>query len=82
MTVKEFQMLSTIFVFVLVTGLIFMLQSHNEENIHSDVAYIDEFQVVSFEDEQTAVEETDVPAEPDAEHTRMDQLVELIGFIK
>lgn len=82
MTLKEFQMLSTVFAFVLVAGLIFMIQSHNEENIHSDVAYIDEFQVVSFEDEQNTYEETDVPDERYAEHTRMDQLVELIGFIK
>lgn len=82
MILKEFQMLSTIFIFVLVAGLVFMLQSHDEKNIHSDVAYIDEFQVVSFEDEQTMAGETDVPDERNAEHSRMDQLVELIGFIK
>lgn len=75
-------MLSTVFVFVLAAGLIFMLQSHDEANIHSDVAYIDEYQVVTFEDEQTEIEETDVPAEHMAETSRMDHLVELIGFIK
>ncbi|HIW11934.1 MAG TPA: hypothetical protein H9891_02010 [Candidatus Salinicoccus stercoripullorum] len=82
MTLKEFQMLSTVFIFVLVAGLIFMLQSHDATNAHSDVAYIDEFQVVTFEDEKNSKDETDVPDEAYAESTRMDQLVELIGFIK
>ncbi|KKK35354.1 hypothetical protein WN59_00510 [Salinicoccus sediminis] len=82
MTLKEFQMLSTVFIFVLVAGLIFMLQSHAATNAHSDVAYIDEFQVVTFEDEQNSKDKTDVPDKEYAESSRMDQLVELIGFIK
>ncbi|WP_411844134.1 hypothetical protein [Salinicoccus sp. HZC-1] len=82
MTLKEFQMLSTVFVFVVVAGLIFMLQSHSGENVHSDVAYIDEYQVVAFEDEQKEIEETDVPSEHYAEQSTMDHLVELIGYIK
>ncbi|WP_017548595.1 hypothetical protein [Salinicoccus carnicancri] len=82
MTLKEFQMLSTVFIFVLVAGIIFMLQSHDTTNTHSDVAYIDEFQVVTFEDKKNSKDETDVPDEDYAENSRMDQLVELIGLIK
>ena len=63
MSLKEFKMLSAVFVFVLVAGLFFMLQSHSKENIHSEIIYIDEFQIINTGDEQKDVMETDVPSE-------------------
>ncbi|WP_020008600.1 hypothetical protein [Salinicoccus albus] len=63
MSLKEFKMLSAVFVFVLVSGLFFMLQSHSKENIHSEIIYIDEFQIIDTGDEQKDIMETGVPPE-------------------
>lgn len=82
MLLKEFKMLSAVFVFVLVAGLVFMLQSHSEENAYSEIAYIDEFQVVAVEDEQTDIKETDVPSEQFAALSPVGEMAELLGFMK
>ncbi|CAM2747755.1 MULTISPECIES: hypothetical protein [Salinicoccus] len=82
MKVKEFKLLSAIFAFALVAGLIFMFDSHNTENAHSDIVYIDEYEVVTEMDIMEPDDETPVPDEQYAERTHMDQLMEMIGFIK
>ena len=82
MTSKEFKLLSAIFAFALAAGLIFMFDSHNTENAYSDIVYIDEYEVVTEADMLDPAEETHVPDEQYAERTHMDQLMEMIGFIK
>ncbi|GAB3070315.1 hypothetical protein ACFOU0_09265 [Salinicoccus sesuvii] len=82
MTMKELKLLSAIFAFALVAGLIFMFDSHKIENTHSNVVYIDEFEVITEESPMVAEEETDVLEEHYKERTPIDQMMELIGLIE
>ncbi|MFB9861300.1 hypothetical protein ACFFLE_09520 [Salinicoccus siamensis] len=82
MTLKEFKLLGMVFIFVFAAGLIFMLDSHKEGNSNSEVVYIDEYQVVTHDDAPLPVEETDLSAEEYAERSNMEQLMEMIGFIR
>ncbi|MFC3419635.1 hypothetical protein ACFOLA_09125 [Salinicoccus hispanicus] len=82
MTIKEFKLLSAIFAFALVAGLIFMFDSHKIENTHSNIVYIDEFEVVTEEAPMTAEKETDVPEEQYTERTHIDHMMEMIGLIE
>ncbi|WP_344701040.1 hypothetical protein [Salinicoccus jeotgali] len=82
MTLKEFKLLGMVFIFVFAAGLIFMLDSHKEGNSNSEVVYIDEYQVVTHGDAPPPVEEADLSAEEYAERSNMEQLMEMIGFIR
>lgn len=82
MTIKELKLLSAIFAFALVAGLIFMFDSHKIENTHSNVVYIDEFEIVTEESPMMAEEETDVPEERYRERTHIDHMMEMIGLIE